>query len=200
VGRFIVLEGGEAAGKSTQAARLAEHLGAVFTREPGGTAIGEGLRRMLLDPSLPAPVPRAETLLLLAARAQHVAEVIQPALARGDDVVCDRYSGSTLAYQGYGRGLSVFQLCELDRWANGGLAPDVVVLLDLPVEMARRRRRDDLADRFEGEGLDFRQRVRDGFRSLAAADPARWRVVDASGPEEVVASAVLAAVARGAIE
>ena len=115
-----MIEGGEAAGKSTQAARLAADLGAVFTREPGGTALGEALRRLVLDPSLPAPVPRAETLLMLAARAQHVAEVIEPALARGADVVCDRYSGSTLAYQGYGRGLDLVELAGLDRWANGG--------------------------------------------------------------------------------
>ncbi len=117
--RFIVLEGGEAAGKSTQAALLAEHLGAVLTREPGGTALGEAVRRLLLDPGQTAPVPKAELLLLLAARAQHVTEVIEPALARGQDVVCDRYSGSTFAYQGYGRGFPIPELVTLDGWANG---------------------------------------------------------------------------------
>jgi dTMP kinase len=191
-----VLEGGEAAGKSTQAALLARHLGAVLTREPGGTAAGEAMRRLVLRRSFPTTlVPRAETLLMLAARAQHVAEVIEPALARGDDVVCDRYSGSTLAYQGYGRGLCLSELQQLDRWANGGRAPDLVVLLDLPEEVARSRRRDAPLDRFEGEGDDFRRRVRAGFRALAAADPARWKVIDASGTVRRVAGAV-----RGVVE
>ena len=122
MGRFIVLEGGEAAGKSTQAALLAGRLSAVLTREPGGTAVGEALRRLLLDLEL-APVPKAEVLLILAARAQHVAEVIEPALARGDDVVCDRYSGSTLAYQGYGRGLPLAELREMNNWATGTEPP-----------------------------------------------------------------------------
>ena len=171
MGRFIVLEGGEAAGKSTQATRLAEHLGAVLTREPGGTAVGEALRRLLLDPSRPGPVARAETLLMLAARAQHVAEVIDPALARGDDVVCDRYSGSTLAYQGYGRGLDVSELCRLDRWASGDRVPDLVVLLDVPVEVARERRRSSPRDRFEAEGDEFLERVREGFRQLGGGRP-----------------------------
>ena len=123
VSRFIVLEGGEGVGKSTQAAALARHLGAVLTREPGGTALGEALRGLLLGSDRPAPVARAETLMMLAARAQHVAEVIEPALARGQDVVCDRYSGSTLAYQGYGRGLDLGEIAGLDRWASGGRAP-----------------------------------------------------------------------------
>lgn len=192
--RFIVLEGGEAVGKSTQAALLAEHLGAVLTREPGGTAIGEALRRLLLDTSAGAPVPRAETLLLLAARAQHVAEVIEPALARGSDVVCDRYSGSTLAYQGYGRGLDLGELDQLDRWARADRAPDLVVLLDVPVDVARRRRQGGGGDRFEAEGDDFRERVRSGFCQLAAADPERWRVVDGSGGVDEVAAAVRKAV------
>jgi dTMP kinase len=197
VGRFIVLEGGEAVGKSTQAARLAAYLGAVLTREPGGTAIGEALRRLLLDPSLPTPVTRAETLLMLAARAQHVAEVIGPALARGQDVVCDRYSGSTLAYQGCGRGLDLDELRQLDRWATAGRLPDRVVLLDLPVELARERREGGPEDRFEGEDDGFRQRVRVGFLELAAADPVRWRTVDASRPVDEVATAVIEAAAAG---
>lgn len=194
VGRFIVLEGGEGAGKSTQAALLAEHLGAVLTREPGGTAIGEALRRLLLDPSLVAPVPRTETLLMLAARAQHVAEIIAPALARGDDVVCDRYSGSTLAYQGYGRGLDVDELQELDSWANAHLVPDLVVLLDLPVEIARQRLGANPRDRIESEGDEFLRRVQAGFRRLAADNPLRWRVVDASGTVDEVAALVRKAV------
>jgi dTMP kinase len=194
VGRFIVLEGGEAVGKSTQAALLAEHLGAVLTREPGGTAIGEALRRLLLEEPLVAPVPRAEALLMLAARAQHVAEVIEPALERGDDVVCDRYSGSTLAYQGYGRGLDVDQLRELDGWANGHRFPDLVVLLDLPVEIARERLGRSRRDRIESEGDDFLMRVHAGFRRIAEHDPVRWRVVDASGTVDEVAALVRTAV------
>jgi dTMP kinase len=194
VGRFIVLEGGEGVGKSTQAAALARSLGAVLTREPGGTALGEALRALLLGPGGPAPVARAETLLMLAARAQHVAEVIEPALARGEDVVCDRYSGSTLAYQGYGRGLDPGELSDLDRWASAGRAPDVVILLDMPAERARQRRAGMALDRIEGEGDEFLERVQAGFRELAAAAPGRWKVVDASGEVAEVAAAVRAAV------
>lgn len=193
VARFIVLEGGEAAGKSTQAALLAAHLGAVLTREPGGTPMGEALRRLLLDPATPAPVPRAEVLLMLAARAQHVAEVIEPALARGQDVVCDRFSGSTLAYQGYGRGLDVAELAQLDRWATAGRAPDLVVLLDVPAEVAFSRR-PRAKDRFEAEDEEFRRRVEEGFRKLAESEPGRWKRVDGSRSIEEVAAAVLEAV------
>lgn len=193
--RFIALEGGEAAGKSTQAALLAQHLGAVLTREPGGTELGEALRRILLDPGLPPPVARAEALLMLAARAQHVAEVIEPALARGQDVVCDRFSGSTLAYQGYGRGLDVAELAALDRWATAGREPDVVVLLAVPAPVARRRR-DGGGDRFEEEDCEFRRRVEDGFAALAAAHPERWRTVDGTRSIEEVARAVRAAVGQ----
>jgi dTMP kinase len=194
VGRFIVLEGGEGVGKSTQAAALARDLGAVLTREPGCTALGEALRGLLLGSDRPAPVARAEALLMLAARAQHVAEVIEPALARGEDVVCDRYSGSTLAYQGYGRGLDLSELSDLDCWASGGRAPDVVILLDMPVERARQRRAGMAPDRIEGEGDEFLERVQAGFRELAAASPGRWKVVDASGDVAEVAAAVRAAV------
>ena len=194
MGRFIVLEGGEGVGKSTQAAALARSLGAVLTREPGGTVLGEALRDLLLGSGRPAPVARAETLLMLAARAQHVAEVIEPALARGEDVVCDRYSGSTLAYQGYGRGFDLAELTDLDRWASGGRAPDLVILLDMPAKRARQRRAGMALDRIEGEGDEFLQRVQDGFRELAAASPGRWKVVDASGEVAEVAAAVRAAV------
>ena len=189
VGRFIVFEGGEAVGKSTQASLLAERLGALLTREPGGSAVGEALRRLLLDLPL-VPVPEAEALLMLAARAQHVAEVIEPALARGADVVCDRYSASTLAYQGYGRGLAVGELQELDDWATGHLAPDLIILLDLPLEVARRRLHSATLDRIEAGGDEFLERAQAGFRQLAAADPARWRVVDAGGSVDEVAERV----------
>jgi dTMP kinase len=193
VGRFIVFEGGEAVGKSTQAALLADRLGALLTREPGGTAVGEALRRLLLDLPL-APVPKVEALLMLAARAQHVAEVIDPALARGEDVVCDRYSGSTLAYQGFGRGLPLDELQKMNSWATGGRAPDVIVLLDLPMADARHRLSSSRPDRIEAEGEEFLDRAQAGFRQLAAADPLRWRVVDAAGSVEEVAERVWKAV------
>jgi len=209
VARFIALEGGEAVGKSTQAALLAEHLGAVLTREPGGTAAGEALRRLVLGAHadgedlgedvgggpVPTFVAKAEALVMLAARAQHLAEVIEPALARGDDVVCDRYSGSTLAYQGYGRGLKVTELAQVDRWATGGRAPDRVVLLDLPVEVAAERRRGGSTDVIERAGEAFLQRVRAGYLLLAESDPERWAVVDGSGTVEQVSAAVREAVA-----
>jgi dTMP kinase len=193
-GRFIVLEGGEGCGKSTQAARLAAHLGALLTREPGGTVTGERLRSLILDPDLPPITVRAEVLLLLAARAQHVAEVIEPGLVAGHHVVCDRFSGSTLAYQGYGRGVDVAVLEDMSAWAAGGVSPDRVVLLEVGVEVARRRlggrgRR----DRMEGEGAAFFARVTEGFALLAAADPQRWRVVDGDGTPDEVAERVLAA-------
>ncbi|HET9059227.1 MAG TPA: dTMP kinase [Acidimicrobiales bacterium] len=192
--RFIVLEGGEAAGKSTQTERLAAAIGAVATREPGGTALGEALRGLLLGAPLPI-TSRAETLMMLAARAQHVSEVIEPALARGQDVVCDRYSGSTFAYQGFGRGLDVQELAALDSWATGGRRPDLVVLLDVPVRTGRSRRPGEGKDRFEGEDDQFLERVRQGFLDMARQEPHRWKVVDASAPLEAVTAAVLGAVA-----
>jgi dTMP kinase len=198
VSRFIVLEGGEGVGKSTQAALLAGALGAVLTREPGGTSTGEDVRNLVLDRSHRHLHARAETLLMLAARAQHVEEVIRPALEEGRDVVCDRFSGSTLAYQGYGRGLELGELAGLDAWARAGCEPDMVVLLDLAVRAGRRRRPAGPRDRFEHEEDSFLERVRAGFLELARNDPARWRVVDASGSVEEVADAVAAAVGPGA--
>ncbi|MBV9661566.1 MAG: dTMP kinase [Acidimicrobiales bacterium] len=193
-GRFIVLEGGEASGKSTQAATLADALGAVLTREPGGTAAGEHIRNLLLDPSLSAVAPRAEALLMLAARAQHVAEVIRPALDAGRDVVCDRFSASTVAYQGYGRGLDPSELARLSDWAAGEVTPDRVIWLRVTAEEARARlARRGGADRMEAETVTFFRRVEEGYAVLAAADPGRWRVVDGSGPVDEVAVRVLAA-------
>lgn len=193
--RLIAFEGGEAVGKSTQAARLAARLGAVLTREPGGTAMGERVRALLLDPDVRTLDARAEALLMAAARAQHVAEVVAPALAAGRDVVTDRYAHSSLAYQGYGRGLLLDDVRRLSQWATGGRWPDVVVLLDLaPEEAAARRGR---PDRFEAESREFHRRVEEGFRALAAEEPDRWRVVDASGTVEEVAERVWAAVGVG---
>ncbi len=194
-GRLIVLEGSEATGKSTQAALLATRLGAVATREPGGTATGEWIRALLLDPTLPPLDARTETLLLLAARAQHVTEVIRPALEAGQEVVCDRYSGSTLAYQGWGRGLAPEELVDLTTWATSGIAPDVVVLLTVaPAVAARRMGRRGGGDRMEGEGTEFFRRVDDGFAALAAADRHHWRVVDGDGTVTEVAGRVADAV------
>jgi dTMP kinase len=194
-GRFIVLEGGEGCGKSTQAELLATHLGAESTREPGGTEVGERIRAILLDRDLGQLDPRAELMLMLAARAQNVSQRIGPWLAAGRDVVCDRFSGSTLAYQGYGRGLPLGEIAAADVCSRAGLEPDLVVLLDLPAEVGAARR-DEPDDRIEREGKAFFARVADGFRALARGDPDRWVVVDASGPQEEVARRVRAAVAE----
>ncbi|MDQ3641902.1 MAG: dTMP kinase [Actinomycetota bacterium] len=188
--RLIVFEGGEGSGKSTQAALLAARLGAVLTREPGGTEIGARIRSVVLDPVVGTLLDvRAEALLMAADRAQHVAEVIRPALARGDDVVSDRFTGSTLAYQGYARGLPVDELASLSAWAAGGLEPDIVILLDVPAEVAVTRMKRE-PDRMEAAGDDFHRRVAEGYRVLAAADPGRWRVVDGSGSVQEVEALV----------
>jgi len=175
--RFIAFEGGEACGKSTQAARLAVRLGAVLTREPGGTPLGARLRAVLLDPETRL-VDRAEALLMAADRAQHVAEVIRPELAAGRHVVTDRYAGSSLAYQGFGRGLPVDEVRRLSDWASAGLWPDLTLLLDVPLEQAAERQAGGRPDRLEAAGDDFHRRVAEGFRALAAADRDRWVVVD----------------------
>lgn len=192
-GRFIAFEGGEAAGKSTQARALAERIGALLTREPGGTAVGTQIRSLVLDPSWSALSARAEALLLAADRAQHVEEVIAPALGLGQNVVTDRFSGSTLAYQGWGRGLDLDALRTMSSWASGGLEPDLVLLLDVPSEVVSVRLATNHPDRVEALGTAFHQRVADGYRALAAADPARWVVVDGVGDVGVVAARVWAA-------
>ena len=191
-GRLIALEGREASGKSTQAEILARRLGAVLTREPGGTALGERVRSLLLDPEIIAVDARAEALLMAADRAQHVIEVIGPALASGRHVVSDRYSHSSLAYQGHGRGLPLEEVRWVSDWASGGLSPDLVVLVDVPEEVARGRRVG--SDRFELEDQAFHRRVADGYRRLAAEDPELWKVVDGTGTVDDVAALVWAAV------
>ncbi|MGC8511872.1 MAG: dTMP kinase [Acidimicrobiales bacterium] len=192
--RFIVLEGGEASGKSTQAARLAQAMGAVLTREPGGTPLGERIRSLLLDPAATDISARAEALLMMAARAQHVQDVIVPALAAGRDVVCDRFAASTLAYQGFGRGLDPEQLTQISFWASAGLVPDRVILLVVPPSVARARLKARRADRIESEEETFFERVTGGFVALASADPLRWRIVDGTGdPDEVELRVRLAA-------
>lgn len=189
-GRLIAFEGGEASGKSTQAAALAERLGALLTREPGGTALGLRVRELVLDPEPAGLHPRTEALLLVADRAQHVAELVAPALAVGRDVVTDRFSGSTLAYQGYGQGLPVDDLLWLSRWASDGLEPDLVVLLDVEPLVAAARQGGRPLDRLEARDAAFHERVRDGYRDLAGADSKRWAVVDGSGSESEVAAQV----------
>jgi dTMP kinase len=194
-GRFVAFEGGEGSGKSTQAARLAGRLGAVLTHEPGGTAIGTAVRALLLDPATTGLDPRAEALLMAADRAQHVAEVVAPALAEGRDVVTDRFAGSSLAYQGHGRGLSVDEVEHLSRWAAAGTWPDLVVLLTVPAEVSAART-GGARDRLEAAGEAFHRRVAEGFLALAASDPDRWVVLDGTAPEDEVEAAVWAAVTR----
>ncbi len=196
VGRFIVVEGGEGVGKSTQVERLAAALRArgrevVVTFEPGDTATGAELRAVLLH-SQTGIDPRAELLLMLADRAQHVAEVVRPALARGAVVVSDRFTPSTLAYQGVARGLGVDEVEQLSAWSTGGLQPDLVVVLDLPGEVAESRVAVD-RDRFERAGSEFHARVRAAYRDLAAERG--WSLVDASGSPDDVAARVLDAIA-----
>jgi dTMP kinase len=193
-GRLIVFEGGEASGKSTQAARLAAQLGAVLTREPGGTDIGKRIREIVLDPGASAMASTAEALLMAADRAQHVTEVIEPALATGKDVVTDRYVPSSLAYQGYGRGLDVEQLLRLSAEFAGAMQADLVVLLDIPASIAAERL--EGRDRMEAAGDEFHARVAEGYRRMAAAHPDRWVVVDGQGSVDEVATRVREAVEK----
>ena len=197
-GLFVTLEGGEGAGKSVQCDAVRDHLGATghsvtVTREPGGTALGERLRAILLDLSSEHLHidPFSETLLFLAARAELVTTVIRPALERGDIVVCDRFADSTRAYQGFGRGVDVELIDNLNAAATGGLEPDITVLLDLaPAEGLARRPSADNDDRFGREDVAFHERVRSGFRTLAAGDPDRWLVIDASQPRDAITEAI----------
>ena len=189
IGRFIVFEGGEGCGKSTQASILARAIGAHLTREPGGTALGERVRDLLLEDGEHELHPRAELLLLSAARAQHVEELIAPMLRSGSDVVCDRFSGSTIAYQGYGRGLPIEDVIVASEIATQGLQNDVTVLLDLPFELSLARR-GVIPDRIEAAGEEFHLRVFDGYRAIARADPERWKIVDGSRSVDEVAKMV----------
>jgi dTMP kinase len=196
---FIVFEGPEGSGKSTQAKRLAASLQnsdrrVVLTREPGGTQLGERLRAMLLDPQIDAISPLTEALLYTAARAEHVERVIRPALAAGETVVCDRFFDSTLAYQGGGRGLDLAQLRSVQCFATGGLGPDLRILLDLPVEVGLARRYADAAtvNRLDGEGVAFHQRVREAYLAAVKAAPGAWLVVDGEQPPAQIATQILA--------
>lgn len=183
---FITLEGPEGSGKSSQIGLLAEFLGqqgysVVTTREPGGTSIGDQIRHVLHDVANTAMSSTAELLLYSASRAQLVYELIRPALAAGQVVLCDRYADSTLAYQGYGRNLNLTDLRTITQFATGGLKPDLTLLLDIDVERGLARRRDggDEMNRLDLELVSFHRRVRDGYHRLALEDPDRWVIVDA---------------------
>lgn len=190
----MAFEGIDGSGKSTQLARLAARLGpdVVTTAEPGGTPLGDQLRRLLLDPGRPAVSVRAEALLMAADRAEHVEVVIRPALAAGRWVLTDRFTGSTRAYQGAGRRLGGPGLDAVLDWAAAGLEPDLTVLIDVPVEVGRQRRPRGADDRLEALDPGFHQRVRTGYLELAAAG--RWAVVDGDRPVDAVAGDVLDAV------
>jgi dTMP kinase len=192
-GRLIALEGIDGCGKSTQARLLAKALGAELTFEPGATGLGRVLRPLLLDPEGPARGRRAEALLMAADRAQHVEEVIAPAIEAGRWVVTDRYAGSTLAYQGYGRGLDPGALASVVEWALAGHPADLSVLVDVEPAEARRRL-SSAPDRLEGLDPEFHHRVHEGFRSLAENDADHWVVVDGTAAPDEVAAAVLARV------
>ena len=206
-GKFITFEGPEGGGKSTHIRLLAERLRAegrtvLVTREPGGTPLAEKIRGLVRDELDDPPVTRSEVLLFLAARAQVVSQVIRPALARGEWVLCDRFADSTFAYQGYGRGIDVGLLRNFNDFATEGLVPDLTILLDVPLEVSRARlaarqaATATAADRIEQAGTMFHRRLREGCLELALADPKRFAVVDSSGGVEQVAAAVAAAVSR----
>ena len=195
-GRLLALEGIDGSGKTTQARALAAALGARLTHEPGATPLGAALRRLLLspDPETPPMSRRAEALLMAADRAEHVALIIGPALVAGEWVVSDRFSGSTLAYQGYGRGLNTTALARLVEFAAAGLSPDLSILVDVPVDVAQSRLAASAPDRLERLGPAFAQLVRDGFLALAEADPAHWVVVDGTADRAALSAHILAIV------
>ena len=191
---YIVLEGLEGCGKSTHTKRLGEHLNAVITREPGGTRIGSLLRAILADTENTDLDRRTEALLMAADRAQHMAEVIQPALQRGQHVVSDRSIYSTLAYQGYGRQLGTEDLLSISTWALNNRLPDMVIYIDVPTDVLNERLAKRDLDRFEREGAEFFARIAQGFTELRAADPERWIVIDGTMPKDDVEAAIRTAV------
>ena len=187
-GLFITLEGGEGAGKSTNASFMADYLRAqgkqvLLTREPGGTPVAEAIRSVLLDTSLPAMTMETELLLMFAARHEHLQQKILPALAQGTWVICDRFTDSSYAYQGYARGVDLPRIAQLEQWTQGDIRPDYVFVFDLPVEMgmARAKAR-SVADRFEQEQLVFFEKVRQGFLTRAAQFPERYPIIQAQQP------------------
>ena len=197
-GKFITFEGVDGGGKSTQVQLAAEWLrkqgyDVITTREPGGTVLAEKVRELVLDPALPLNTT-SQTLLYLAARSEHVEKVIRPALDAGKVVLCDRFSDSTLVYQGLSLGKELAELTvlrQLCSFATAGLEPDLTLVLDgRPEELAKRRELRGVTDRYEQQGLDFQHRLRDGFLTLAKAEPARIKVLNAEGSMEEVAEAV----------
>ena len=198
--RFITVEGIEGAGKSTCLNLIQECIRQhgrpiEVTREPGGTALGEALRELLLDHRNEGMADSTELLLMFAARAEHLHAKIIPALTSGSWVLCDRFTDATYAYQGYGRGIELERIAALERWVQGGRRPDLTLLMDLPVEtgLERAGRRSE-PDRFERQTLAFFERVRDGYLSLARAEPERFRVIDASRSLHDVSEQVIAAI------
>jgi dTMP kinase len=199
---FLTFEGGEGSGKTTQIRRLAEALEkrgvpCLLTREPGGTAIGTEIRKILLDGKNHHLSPLAELMLYAADRAQHIDETIRPALKAGKTVLCDRFADATVAYQGFGRKLDLQLISELNELATGGLKPDRTFLLDLPVEIGLARAKDRLArqksseGRFEAEALAFHEQVRQGYLRLAHEEPERFRVLDATLEVEAIHRKIL---------
>jgi len=188
---FITFEGPDGSGKTTQARRLAEYLQArglpiLLTREPGGTEISEQIRQVILSTRNQAMRNEAEVLLFSAARAQIVAELIRPALAAGKIVVCDRYSDSTLAYQGYGLGLDLDALRAITQFATGGLVPDLTFYIDVPAEVGLTRRQRGKTNRLDQKDVEYHTRVRNGYLELAKAEPRRWVVIDGTASVEEV--------------
>ena len=191
-GRFLTIEGVDGAGKSTQLPRLGDWLRRrgleiLTTREPGGTPLGESLRALLLDPKFTGMSPVAELLVMFAARAEHLAKVIAPALADGRWVLCERFTDATFAYQGGGREVDRARIAALEETVQGGLRPDLVLVLDVPVEIGlERSRRRSVVDRFERESIEFFQRVREVYVERARAEPERYAVIDAHADEGTI--------------
>lgn len=203
-GRFITVEGIEGVGKSSHVAAIAEGLTkqghqVVTTREPGGSPVADRIRALLLDPEGNAPAPETELLLIFAARAEHLATRIEPALARGEWVVCDRFTDATYAYQGGGRGIARERIAELEHWVQGERHPDLTLLLDAPAATALERIGvRGSTDRFEREQLDFFERARAVYLERAHADPARFRIIDARQTLDTVRAAVASTIAQWA--
>ena len=200
MGLFITFEGGEGCGKSTQSGLLLKKLEqqevpVVLTHEPGGTALGNELRRALKKKRGSSVSPQAELFLVAASRAQLVAEVIRPALQEDKVVICDRFTHSTMVYQGYGRGLDFTAIQMVNNMATRHLNPDLTILLDISPEQGLARKQ-SLKDRFELEDLSFHRRVRDGYLKMATAEPDRWLVIDASLPKDKVAGIIWTRVSR----
>ena len=197
MGAFVVFEGGEGAGKSTQARLLHRRLTregypVILTREPGGTGLGEAVRRWLK--TRPGLTPLTELALLTAGRSQHVEQVISPALDSRQVVICDRFTASTAAYQGHGRGVDLELIYRLNEAATHGLRPDLTILMDLPVGAGLARKRGGPQDTFESEAAEFHRRVREGYLALASSEPARWLVLDGSLEKKALAAQVRARV------